>query len=223
MKEVLLYHGSRGGIIGNIQPISRERCDFGKGFYMGTNYDQARSLVSNDQQPVIYTISASFSNIPNDNILKLNGMPWAYTVLLNRGRLDNYRNTKLYHLLTEHLQGKEVLIGPIADDNMNRVMKQFISGEITDKVFLECIKAIDYGVQYVAKSQRACDSIQIIAERELDDKEISEMQHVSEIRREKGLAIVDTMKRQYRREGQYLDEILDGLEKEHEEEINYER
>lgn len=38
MKEVLLYHGSRGGVIGNIQPISCERCDFGKGFYMGTNY-----------------------------------------------------------------------------------------------------------------------------------------------------------------------------------------
>lgn len=48
------------------------------------------------------------------------------------------------------------------------------------------------------------------------------MQHVSEIHREKGLAIVDIMKRQYRREGQYLDEILDGLEKEHEEGIDYE-
>lgn len=47
MKEVLLYHGSRGGVIGNIQPISRECCDFGKGFYMGTNYLKKADLCNN--------------------------------------------------------------------------------------------------------------------------------------------------------------------------------
>lgn len=34
---VTLYHGSKSGIRGDIAPISRERCDFGKGFYMGTD------------------------------------------------------------------------------------------------------------------------------------------------------------------------------------------
>ena len=33
----VLYHASRFGISGNIQPISRSRCDFGRGFYMGTD------------------------------------------------------------------------------------------------------------------------------------------------------------------------------------------
>ncbi len=32
-----LYHGSKDGIRGTIAPISRDRCDFGKGFYMGTD------------------------------------------------------------------------------------------------------------------------------------------------------------------------------------------
>lgn len=32
MQDVILYHGSRGGIEGGIKPVSRERCDFGKGF-----------------------------------------------------------------------------------------------------------------------------------------------------------------------------------------------
>lgn len=32
----VLYHASRFGISGNIQPIS-SRCDFGRGFYMGTD------------------------------------------------------------------------------------------------------------------------------------------------------------------------------------------
>lgn len=36
-ETVTLYHGSKSGIRGKIAPISRERCDFGKGFYMGTD------------------------------------------------------------------------------------------------------------------------------------------------------------------------------------------
>ena len=33
-KVVTLYHGSKSSIVGDIAPISREHCDFGKGFYM---------------------------------------------------------------------------------------------------------------------------------------------------------------------------------------------
>ena len=42
MKDKILFHGSRGGIDGNIKPISRVRCDFGKGFYMGEDSNQAK-------------------------------------------------------------------------------------------------------------------------------------------------------------------------------------
>ena len=31
-----LFHGSRAGIAGRIAPSSRAECDFGKGFYLGT-------------------------------------------------------------------------------------------------------------------------------------------------------------------------------------------
>ena len=34
--RVLLYHGSKYGITGKIRPISRDKCDFSKAFYMGT-------------------------------------------------------------------------------------------------------------------------------------------------------------------------------------------
>lgn len=32
-KPETLFHGSRGGIEGDIKPISRPRCDFGQGFF----------------------------------------------------------------------------------------------------------------------------------------------------------------------------------------------
>lgn len=44
--RVLLYHGSKSGITaGKIRPISRDKCDFGKGFYMGTVPSQPLTLI----------------------------------------------------------------------------------------------------------------------------------------------------------------------------------
>lgn len=33
--RILLYHGSKSGLSGAIAPISRDKCDFGRGFYSG--------------------------------------------------------------------------------------------------------------------------------------------------------------------------------------------
>ncbi len=46
-ESVTLYHGSKSGIRGAIAPISRERCDFGKGFYMGTDQTQQMKFAGN--------------------------------------------------------------------------------------------------------------------------------------------------------------------------------
>lgn len=43
--NLVLYHGSKKGITGDIAPISREECDFGKGFYMGTSTLQPLTLI----------------------------------------------------------------------------------------------------------------------------------------------------------------------------------
>ena len=55
-EQHVLYHASRFGISGSIQPISRSRCDFGKGFYMGTDPIQPLTLVCNEKNPVFYTL-----------------------------------------------------------------------------------------------------------------------------------------------------------------------
>ena len=43
--KIILYHGSKSGINGPIAPISTDRCDFGKGFYMGTDRNQPLTLL----------------------------------------------------------------------------------------------------------------------------------------------------------------------------------
>ena len=211
MNKVILYHGSRGGIVGRIEPISRARCDFGSGFYMGTNPDQAKTLVSSDQAPFFYKVELDLSALSDKRILRLDGMDWAYFVLYNRGRLDAVKKTSLYKKCAKLALERDVIVGPIADDAMNEVMNRFIHGEITDKAFLECIRGLDYGIQYVAKTSSACACVTVLEEMELYGKELDDAILLSEKRRRDGKEIADVMQRKYRREGKYFDEILQDL------------
>lgn len=211
MNKVILYHGSRGGIDGEIQPKSRARCDFGEGFYMGTNPDQAKTLVSNDQEPYFYKVELDLTALPEDRILRLDGMDWAYFVLFNRGRLDSVKKSTLYKNCARLASGKDIIIGPIADDAMNEVMTRFIHGEITDRAFLECIRGLDYGIQYVAKTAAACGCVTVLEEKELYGKELDDAVALSGIRRREGKELADAMQRRFRREGRYFDEILQDL------------
>lgn len=63
---VTLYHGSKSGISSAIAPISRERCDFVKGFYMGTDRTQPLTLICNYPDARIYTLNV---NLPDLKIL----------------------------------------------------------------------------------------------------------------------------------------------------------
>lgn len=45
-----LFHGSRAGIAGEIAPISRPECDFGKGFYLGTESSQPLTLICRSEE-----------------------------------------------------------------------------------------------------------------------------------------------------------------------------
>lgn len=213
MGSLLLYHGSRGGIDGDIVPQSRNRCDFGCGFYMGTNPDQAKSLVANDSSPYFYTLKLNIDNINQDRILKVSGMEWAYLVLYNRGRLENIKGSKIYEQCQHMMSNKDIITGPIADDAMNDTMQKFLKGQITDKAFLESIRAIDYGIQYVAKTEFACSQIQIVSEQELSGSDLEFSINMASQRRQEGNRIADKIQNQYRREGKYFDEILEEAQK----------
>lgn len=62
-KTVTLYHGLKSGICGDIAPISRERCDFGKGFYMDTDRTQPLTLICNYPNAKIYTLSIDLTDL----------------------------------------------------------------------------------------------------------------------------------------------------------------
>ena len=61
--RVLLYHGSKSGIEGDIAPKSRKQCDFGEGFYMGTESSQALTLICDYESAKFYIVSISVDDL----------------------------------------------------------------------------------------------------------------------------------------------------------------
>ena len=63
---MLLYHGSKSGIQGDIKPDyfrNRNTCDFGKGFYLGDLPDQPKGLIVGRPQGRFYEIEYDNSNL----------------------------------------------------------------------------------------------------------------------------------------------------------------
>lgn len=209
MKDIILFHGSRGGIDGNITPISRIRCDFGKGFYMGTDIMQAKGIVSNDSEPYLYTLKLKLSEIPEDRILDLrNDNKWIYTILANRKKIPEFNDLPLAKNLLQMCNNYDIIIGTIADDSMSYVMDYFKDNLITNEVLERCLKTVDYGTQYVAKSEFACSKIEILDCQEITYDMVDEAKKYEAIKRTGNKTIVNELIAAHRGEGYYLQDII---------------
>ena len=117
MEDIILFHGSRGGIKDNIKPISRDRCDFGKGFYMGQDSRQAKALIINDSDPCFYTLKLKLSEIPENRILNLkDDKEWLYTILANREKVKEFNELNIAKEIKNKCKDYDIIIGPNATD-----------------------------------------------------------------------------------------------------------
>jgi transcriptional regulator with XRE-family HTH domain len=204
--RVILYHGSKSGIKGPIAPISRERCDFGKGFYMGTEPYQPLTLISDFEKSKFYVISLDMTGLRVLNVKP--DLEWAMLVAYNRGKMDEVRGTSLYEHYAAMSNGYDVVVGSIANDRMFYVLDNFFLGNITDKALVMSLSALQLGKQYVAITEKACKQVKIEAEVELSQLERVFLRDLSESKRVKGVNLANEICREYRREGQFFDEIL---------------
>ena len=207
---VTLYHGSKSGIRGPIAPLSREHCDFGKGFYMGTDRTQPLTLICNFPNAKIYTLSVDLSNL---KILDLEaGLEWALLVAYNRGKMEAIKNSQIYKKYEDLSNGCDMVVGYIANDRMFVVLDRFFNGEITDLALINSLSALKLGKQYVALTKRACRQIIILDVQGISEKERNKLKQESETNRSKGIALAENICRKYRREGRFFDEIIEAGE-----------
>ena len=205
--RVILYHGSKAGLEGNIAPKSRKQCDFGEGFYMGTEPSQALTLICDYESAKFYIVSISVDNlavldVPAD-------LEWAMIVAYHRGRMEKIKGTPFYSKYQEMTKDKDLVIGSIANDRMFFVIDNFFIGNITDAALINSLSALELGKQYVAVTQKGCDAVRIENEIPISYLEKLFMKEVSEANRVKGSSLANDICRNYRREGLFFDEILD--------------
>lgn len=205
--RVLLYHGSKSGIIGKIEPKSRSQCDFGKGFYTGTDPSQALTLICDYDKSKFYIVSVDTTDLKTIEVPA--DIEWAMLVAYHRGRMETIKGTPLYEKYRKMSKDKDIIIGSIANDRMFYVIDNFFIGNITDAALVGSLSALQLGKQYVAVTQKGCDAIRIEAEIELSYLERMFIQKVAEANRAKGISLANSICKNYRREGLFFDEILE--------------
>lgn len=206
--KLVFYHGSKKGIIGNIAPISRDECDFGSGFYMGTNTLQPLTLVCNEDKPKFYAVELDLTGL---KVLTVEiGIDWAMLIAYYRKEMDSAKGTAIYEKYAHMADGYDVIIGYIANDRMYTELSRFFNRTLTDVALINCLSALDLGKQYVAISEKACKQIKILKEEPLSQLELSLLKDMSTERRKEGITLAEEIEVKYRREGKFFDEILKG-------------
>lgn len=206
--RLILYHGSKKGITGEIAPISREQCDFGKGFYMGTTALQPLTLVCAEDKPKFYSVEMDLSGL---NVLHVDiNLDWAMLIAYFRGEMESAKGTPIYEHYANFAKGYDVIVGYIANDRMYVELSRFFNRTLTDVALIHCLSALDLGMQYVAVTEKACKQIKILKEEELDLLELLALRDMSAKRRKAGIDMASEIEVKYRREGRFFDEILKG-------------
>lgn len=206
-----LYHGSHTGINGEIQSNkSRETCDFGKAFYLGELKQQAEEIIIDDTcaNSAVYTIQAEMGDL---QAYEFNSsIEWALYIGVKRGYID----TKPYKKLSSFVgmvDSYDVVIGSTADDRMAYVFRQFVAGSVTDVVLINCLKYIKLGRQFAFKTAKACKRLRIIKVEHITQEKVKEIKHNKDVRLNEMSNTVENIIKAYRRQGGYIDEILEAL------------
>ena len=206
--KLILYHGSKKGLQGEIAPVSHKACDFGKGFYMGTTALQPLTLICAEAKPKFYTVELDLTGL---KVLRVGiDMDWAMLIAYYRKEMEEAKGTAIYEKYAHFADGCDIIVGHIANDRMYTELSRFFNRTLTDVALLNCLSALDPGMQYVAVTEKACKQIRIVKEESLHPLELSALIDLSVARRKEGIALAEDMEVMYRREGKFFDEILRG-------------
>ena len=210
-QSMILYHGSKSGIVGKVRPTSRANCDFGTGFYMGANESDIFSFVCDSEfypNSKFYKLIVSFSNL---KIYTLSAMQWLLFVLYNRNLLQNFVNedSVLCESLRDLHSEFDILIGPIADDAIFAAFDLFLDGYLSDFGLYKVYTAIQLCDQIVAVSEKACSQISV--EEVFLDNLMRKIYHDARVDRlERSHLVLKSTPKEYNRVGHYFEEYCNS-------------
>ncbi len=205
--STILFHGSKTYIEGQISiEKSKKTNDFGRGFYCGESLEQSAMFVANYPESSLYILEFDRTNL---SYTQLNvDRDWMLLIAYFRNKLADYAAHPILQRLLAKLENVDYIIAPIADNRMFEIIDSFIDGEITDVQCQHCLSATNLGNQYVFVSDKALSQLQILRHCYLapDEKNyyLSHKREESRIGNDK----VKIARKQYRGQGEYIEDIL---------------
>lgn len=158
---MILYHGTNVDFDKIELLKSKPNKDFGRGFYLSSDYQQAKELAEartelSGGQPIVlkYQFDETLLTSGIFKVLQFKdySKEWATFVLANR---NNYTN--------KHIHDYDIVIGPIANDKVGRQLWRYKNHDIDMSTLiqnLKYMKGITY--QYLFGSERAIQYLEKI-------------------------------------------------------------
>ena len=159
---IRLYHGSNVAIEQIDLSRSKRGKDFGQGFYLNTNPDQAMEMAArttrflNEGTPTLscfeFDEEEAVKNGLNIKVFPDYSEEWAEFVVMNR-KNDSDVPTHPY----------DIVIGPIADDTVGVQIRRFIMGYLSASALVEELSFKgDHAVQYFFGTPKAVNFLKRI-------------------------------------------------------------
>lgn len=205
--EVLLFHGAKTKIEGNLRIDCNKRInDFGNGFYCGESLEQSAMFVATHKNSSLYMLKFKPLNLKCKEFSV--DREWMLTIACFRGRLEEYRDTEIVKQLAKTTEGIDYIVAPIADNRMFEIIDSFIDGEITDVQCQHCLSATNLGMQYVFVSKKALSNITLLERCYLTELEKEAYLNSRQESFRMNMDKVKLARRQYRNQGEYIEDIL---------------
>ena len=152
-----LYHGSNT----KIEKIDLSKCrpykDFGQGFYLTEIREQAEKMASRtahiyEGEPIVTKFEFDESALTKLSVKQFDGPneEWALFVLANRSK-ENQQPTHSY----------DIVIGPVADDDIAQLFRNFNDGYINLTMLVEGLKYKKVSSQYFFHTEDAIKYLKV--------------------------------------------------------------
>ena len=207
--EKLLFHGAKSDIKGNLSVnYGRENNDFGRGFYVGESLFQSASFVSSHNESSLYIYKYK-----NNKQLKVTefyvDQEWMLAIAYYRGKIDKYSNHPIIKAIRKKVESSDIVIAPIADNQMYQIIDDFLFGNLTDEQTKHALSATNLGKQYVFLNDKSLESLELLEHCYLCKNEKQDYLKTKQTENDIGIQKVKMAKREFAGKGKYIEDIFD--------------
>ncbi|MCR5741209.1 MAG: DUF3990 domain-containing protein [Gammaproteobacteria bacterium] len=204
----VLFHGGKFDDISFPIDLNHSKAtnDFGKGFYLGENFKQAATYISNNSNHYVYVFTLDTSKL---SIYKFDvTTEWMIAIAYYRGGIDKYSSSLYLQSIIKEIEKHDIIIAPIADNKMFDIIAEFTRGEITDLQCKHALAATNLGFQYVLRTEKAIERLKLLRVSFVSKPEKNELIKArldsNNISQDK----VKVARIEFRGKGKYIDEVL---------------